>query len=226
MWLSKFISELEFEMMSKSDAGTNSKIKAVVFDLGNVLIEADESKAVSSWAAAAGLPAEQVERIYHADTHYKAMECGQIDIAQYHKLLSNDAGLEISFDEFLAGWNSIIGPVLPGVADMVTELENTVRLVCLTNTSEVHADIWRPGCGELFNNFGRVFCSYEMGIRKPDPASFVAVLDWLGLPAGAIAFVDDRAENVLAANKLGLAGVCAFGAAEAVAGLRSLGVAV
>lgn len=213
-------------MTTNNNAGANSKIAAVVFDLGNVLIEADDTRAFTNWAAATGLPVEHLERIFYADTHYKRMECGLIDIAQYHRLLTEANDLSISFDDFLTCWNSVLGPVLPGAAEMVTELAKTVRLVCLTNTCKVHADIWRLGCGDLFKSFDRVFCSYEMGVRKPEREAFEAVLDWLALPPENVAFVDDRVENVCAANKLGLAGVCAVGAIEASAGLRKLGVAV
>ena len=211
-------------MTLNENKGANSNIRAVVFDLGNVLIAADDTRAFTNWATATGLPVAHLERIFNADTHYKRMECGEIDIAQYHLLLTEENDLSISFDDFLACWNSVLGPILPGVQEMVTNLASSVRLACLTNTCKVHADIWRPGCGELFKDFDRVFCSYEMGVRKPDPAAFEAVIEWLDLPPESVAFVDDRAENVAAANKLGLAGVCAFGASEAVAGLSKLGL--
>jgi HAD superfamily hydrolase (TIGR01509 family) len=41
-----------------------------------------------------------------------------------------------------------------------------------------------------------------MGLRKPEPAAFQRVLDYLALPPGRGAFSDDHQENVDAASEL------------------------
>ncbi len=49
------------------------------------------------------------------------------------------------------------------------------------------------------------FWSYELGVAKPDPGYFTAVLTRLGREPGEVLFVDDSARNVDAARSLGLA---------------------
>jgi putative hydrolase of the HAD superfamily len=52
--------------------------------------------------------------------------------------------------------------------------------------------------------FLAVVISCEVGLAKPDPRIFRLCLERLGLPAGAALFVDDRADNVEAAARVGL----------------------
>ena len=52
--------------------------------------------------------------------------------------------------------------------------------------------------------FDVVVVSYEVGLAKPDPRIFELCLSRLGAHAGEALFVDDRAENVAAAERLGM----------------------
>ncbi len=49
--------------------------------------------------------------------------------------------------------------------------------------------------------------SYEVQMVKPEPGIYKALLDKYGLKAEECVFLDDRAENIAAARKLGLYGV-------------------
>jgi HAD superfamily hydrolase (TIGR01509 family) len=51
-----------------------------------------------------------------------------------------------------------------------------------------------------------IYCSHEVGERKPNVQAFVSVARRIGLPPHRIAFFDDLAENVLGARKAGLLG--------------------
>lgn len=46
--------------------------------------------------------------------------------------------------------------------------------------------------------------SNEIGVRKPDPRAYAALVDAVGVPADATVFVDDAARNVDAARTFGL----------------------
>jgi putative hydrolase of the HAD superfamily len=60
------------------------------------------------------------------------------------------------------------------------------------------------GYDDLFD----VSCySAELGVAKPDPAYFRAAARLIGVPPGAVVFVDDVEPNVEAARETGMAGV-------------------
>jgi len=72
------------------------------------------------------------------------------------------------------------------------------------------------GYEELFD---RTFYSYELGLAKPDPAYFGAVVDALGVRPEEAVFVDDMRANVLGAREAGLRAVL-FPATETHGHLR------
>jgi putative hydrolase of the HAD superfamily len=53
-------------------------------------------------------------------------------------------------------------------------------------------------------SFDAVVISCEVGLTKPGPPIFRLCLERLGLPAGAVLFVDDRADNIEGAARVGL----------------------
>ncbi|GIH68400.1 HAD family hydrolase [Sphaerimonospora thailandensis] len=54
---------------------------------------------------------------------------------------------------------------------------------------------------------GPRFYSGRMGMVKPDAEIYLKVIEELGVPAGDVVFVDDRTENVAAAQAVGVHGV-------------------
>jgi HAD superfamily hydrolase (TIGR01509 family) len=52
-----------------------------------------------------------------------------------------------------------------------------------------------------------VFCSHEIGCRKPAPESFAHVVQAIGVAPAQVLFFDDLEENVAAARAYGLQGV-------------------
>jgi putative hydrolase of the HAD superfamily len=80
-----------------------------------------------------------------------------------------------------------------------------VRFALLSNAPEpLAAAIDRS---EWSASFDRRFYSCRLGLAKPDPAVYEAVLDDLGATPQSVLFIDDRTENVLAATALGLQAV-------------------
>jgi putative hydrolase of the HAD superfamily len=77
------------------------------------------------------------------------------------------------------------------------------RIALLSNSGpEVMARVRADRALEA--RFDAVVISCEVGLTKPGPAIFRLCLERLGLTAGATLFVDDRADNVEGAAKVGL----------------------
>ncbi len=69
--------------------------------------------------------------------------------------------------------------------------------------------------------FDAVIISCEVGLSKPDPRIYELCLDRLGLPAPDTLFVDDRADNIEGAARVGLR-TLQFEGPDALARLRAL----
>ena len=96
-----------------------------------------------------------------------------------------------------------------------------VRFAMLTNNVREWEPYWRAKL-PIDDIFETVVDSAFVGLRKPDPAIYAIVLERLGLPAEACAFVDDIGVNVEAARALGFAVVHFHDTAQAIAELDAL----
>jgi len=202
----------------------DAHIQAAVFDLGGVVIEVSVEAIVRHWARALGARAEEIIDPFRQDTRYQLMERGQMDIHEYHAHALKLLGRPLAFEDFLDGWNSLLREQIPGIAELLARLAPHLRLVALTNTNAAHDAVWRPRLADAIRHFERIFVSYEMGVRKPEPESFRAVLDYLALDAPAVVMIDDSPENLRAARGLGMKTVLASGPEQIGWELGQLGV--
>jgi putative hydrolase of the HAD superfamily len=85
---------------------------------------------------------------------------------------------------------------------LTTERQRGTRLALLSNAPHELADA--VSALPAFTVFDELFFSSRLGQVKPDPEIFRLVLDRLDEPAAGVVFVDDRAENIVAAQRIGL----------------------
>jgi 2-haloacid dehalogenase len=179
---------------------------AVIFDVGEVLYHWD--------------PRVLYERLVDDDQALDAFLCDVVT-PEWH--FQHDAGRPFAdtsaeliarhpgHADLIRLWGArfidSIGPAVDGMAQLVADLAaRGVPLFALTNFS---AEFW-PGFrareAAMFAPFRDVLVSGEEGVVKPDPAIYRLALARFGLAAGEALFVDDRADNVMAAQALGLHG--------------------
>jgi len=183
------------------------EIRALLFDLGGVLIDVDWDRAFGHWARHAGADPRELRRRFSFDPHYERHERGEIDARAYYDSLRRSLGVELPHDVFDAGWKAIFpGAVEPTIA-LLHELHGRIPLYLFSNTNLAHRDAWAAQFAAALEPFERVFTSCEIGARKPEPAAFRHVAREIGLPLGSILFFDDTEENVIGARAVGMPAV-------------------
>ena len=179
-------------------------VDALLFDLGGVVIDIDFGRALQAWADAARVPVPQIAERFCFDAPYEAHERGEIGPDEYCAHLRAALGLPLADDELLAGWNRIfVGPV-PGMQGLLERLRHRYPLYAFSNTNHAHLGYWQPRYASLLSPFSAVYCSCEIGARKPEVEAFLEVARRMGVSPGRIAFFDDHSANVLGARKAGL----------------------
>ena len=199
---------------------------AVVWDLGNVLVDWQPAAAV-----AAGVGEEEAAR-FLAATDFDFMAWNHVQdaggtwadaLAEVERTHPHWAAHARAYHEHFAA--SLVGEV-PGTPDVVRELHAAgVVQWGLTNWSHElypHA----PERFEVLALLDGVVVSGTEGVAKPDPAVFAVLQQRAGLPYDRMVFVDDRSDNVAAARALGMDGVVFTGAEECRRALRERGLPV
>lgn len=198
---------------------------AVIFDLGGVVVRWDPAAAVrdiltpEQWASAA----HQLD--------FPALNA-QADAGRpYRELVEQVAARHASAPALIAAYRhylrhvarSFPGPV-PGTAAVVEELLAVgVRVLGLTNWSAetVHHGI---AAAPIIERFEGLVVSGREGVCKPDPLLYLTLCDRFGVAPGDAVYVDDRTENVEAAERLGMAGLVFTDAATLRRDLAAAGV--
>jgi len=199
-------------------------VKAVVFDVGNVLYGWDPESFL-------------VRQIADDEARLRFIE--DVDLYGWHETLDGgrpyaEAAAELNekFPEYahlIAAWSdrfgeTVSGPV-PGVHEIVAELdERSVPLFAITNFS---ADFWPPfheSERAFFSRFRDIVVSGEEKLLKPDPAIYWLALDRFRLHPSEALFIDDRAINVEGALAIGMGAHLFTGAEDLRARLEAEGL--
>ncbi|HEX6007262.1 MAG TPA: HAD-IA family hydrolase [Burkholderiales bacterium] len=180
------------------------KVDALIFDFGNIVVDIDFARVFEAWGRAAGVPAPDIARRFAFDAAYQAHELGEIESADYFAALRRSCGVELTDDDFLAGWNAIFVAPRAGMDELLATLAARLPLYLFSNTNALHQAYWSAQYREILRHFTRIYSSHELGLRKPSPAAFTKIARDVGIAPSRLAFFDDTAENVEGARQAGL----------------------
>jgi glucose-1-phosphatase len=187
--------------------GFDDSVDALLFDLGNVVIEIDFNRAVAHWATHASCEESLIRDRFRHDHAYDQYERGKIDLSSYFSALRTNLGVDISDAHLRDGWNAILIGAMPGISDLLASAANRFPLYAFTNSNPEHQDCLSYRFADLLRPFKQVFVSSKIGLRKPEPDAYRHVVDAIGVPASRILFFDDLIENVEGARACGLQAV-------------------
>lgn len=176
---------------------------AIIFDFGGVLMRTMDYSHRHAWDDRLGLPHGSVERAVHNGESWRQAQCGSIPLSDYWGDVARRLGLSAPQVKQLAAdfyRGDQLDPALIGYIRTLRDAGHPVAL--LSNHSIDLADeLVHLGIAELFDP---LVVSAQIGVMKPDPHAYQIVLDGLGYPPQKTVFVDDRLDNVQAAQAIGM----------------------
>ena len=203
-----------------------SPTRAVLFDLGGVVLDIDFDRALAAWRPHSRLPPQRLRELFAFDEPFRQHETGRLDDAGYFAHLRQLLALDCGLADVEAGFNAIFIAEIRETVALLGALRERVPCYAISNTNPAHVRHMRSAFPGLLDRFDHVFTSHEIGHRKPQPESFRHVLRAIGLPAAEVLLFDDLAPNVEAARSLGLQAVLVQSPAdvrEALAARRLMG---
>lgn len=175
--------------------------RVILFDLGNVLIDFDHRTAVNRIRKHCALGEEEIYNLFFDSDVTDRYERGLITSLEFFRELKHMLHASISYNEFVPIWNDIFF-AHPGMLEVLYALKGTYDLYMVSNINELHYLYLKEMFPNYFNCFKKLFLSYQLKMRKPDPEIYAHIIFFLRLSAHQIIYVDDRPELVEAAKKL------------------------
>jgi len=189
--------------------------KTFVFDCGGVLLRNDTQDPVyAAWETRLGLPEGSLKARLWSGEIWEQAEIGQISEEQYWQrsgaaLGIDDPALIAELAEALwASWT-----LDTRVLAMVDRIRERHPLAMLSNATTALEERLERQFG-IADRFATIVNSARVGLAKPDPAIYQALLEQLAVPARDTVFIDDRAENIAAAAAKGMHVIWYVGADE------------
>ncbi|MCF0071018.1 HAD family phosphatase [Dyadobacter sp. CY261] len=189
----------------------NDKIKNIIFDLGDVILNIDVPIASKSFADLSGREQSEILTIFKENELFRQFETGLLDEATFRNYVREILNFPDLSDEAIdTAWNSLLLDLPPARVELLRKLATKYRIFLLSNTSSIHITQVNKileastGVEKLEDLFEIVFLSYEMGLMKPDIRIYQDVLDRAGLKAEETLFLDDNADNIRGAAQLGI----------------------
>ena len=194
-------------------------IKAVVFDLGGVLLRLRDP--IENFELALTEP--EFLHLWLGSPSVREFERGAIDADSFAQSVVRELGLPMPWRRFLERFHAWPQALFPQAVELLRSVRPGIRRVLLSNTNAAH---WEREeiSGALAGLFDLEFLSFRTGLLKPDWPAFDQVREACGCAAGEILFFDDNPGNVAAALAAGQRAFLSRGPAEAHRVLDRLGV--
>lgn len=177
--------------------------RAVIFDVGRVIIGVDLSHSMKALGKRNGLSHDQVLRDLEKDPHWMDWQEGRMTPRDWHAHLSRKLHFTYDFEEFCAIWNSILEPETILADSLFERLATNCSLALLSNTDPIHVAHFEANHSFVNYFLVRVY-SCRVGTSKPSPAIYHHALREVAARPEETMFIDDMHENVLAAATLGM----------------------
>ncbi len=197
--------------------------KALLFDLGNVLVAFDFRRGYKALQPFCPHQAEDIPVLLSKSGVVPPYERGEISSEDFFERLSDVLALEVSYKQFRDLWSTIFlpEPVLP--EDFIAALHRRYRMVLVSNTNDIHFRMIRDTYPAV-RRFDAYVLSYEVGAAKPAEKIYAEAARQAGFRAEECFYLDDVLEFVEGARRYGLDAVQFTGREELERALRGRGV--
>ena len=183
-------------------------IRAIVFDLGGVLIDLDFDRCVRAFREVLGY--ERITEILdlsHQKGIYGEMEAGLISADEFRAEVLKDSRpgcVPADVDRAMAG---LLVGMDPAKVPLLERLAEKYPVYALSNNNEISTarmhHIYEENGLDWRRVFRKEFLSCRMRLMKPSREIFDAVAAEIGFPGTEILFVDDSQKNVDGARAAG-----------------------
>jgi FMN phosphatase YigB (HAD superfamily) len=176
--------------------------KAIVFDLGKVLVDFDYGIAARRIAARGKIVPDQIRAFIDQSPLLFQLESGLLSVDRFFEEVCRATGFSGPFDEFAEFFADIFVPIEPMVQLHSDLRQKAFPTYIFSNTNDLAIRHIRKSF-PFFSQFEGYILSYQHGAMKPDAKLYEVVERESGRHGDEILYIDDRPENVSAGEVRG-----------------------
>lgn len=202
-----------------------TKLRAIIFDIGRVLVRVDVARAMQGLASGTSLTPSELWSAIEKDPRWPDWQEGRIKPRDWYHHLANRLGGGLTFEQFTEVWNRALDPIPIHEDSLFKSLSPRYRLALLSNTDPIHVR-HLESTYSFFTYFPSRIYSCAVGASKPAPLIYRESLRAVKARAEEALYIDDIAVYVEAAQRLGMKAIQFQSPAQLASALQSFGVDV
>ena len=178
------------------------KFSAIVFDLGNVLIPFDYSKAINKLNEVENGLGNRFYDFFKSNYNlHREFEIGKISEKEFINKILSIVDHKIDEKTFCKYYADIFS-LNEDVISLLPIMKKNYKLFLLSNTDSIHKKYgWEKY--DFLKYFDKLILSFEVGAVKPEEKIYREVEKASGLPSSEHFFIDDIQEYVEGAKNVG-----------------------
>ncbi|MGB2599903.1 MAG: HAD family phosphatase [Candidatus Omnitrophota bacterium] len=180
-------------------------IKAILFDLGNVLIKLKFGALEEGYGIYSEEAKKKIEEYILDSKNMNGYMEGKLTSSQFYERTRRLFNMGIGYQEFYRIWNSMFDHY-PEVEEIIKALKKKypkIKLILISNTNMAHWDHIKEEY-EILKLLDAIVVSHEIGVQKPDSGIFNEAMRLAGSMPKNTFYTDDRSDLVDAARVMGL----------------------
>ncbi len=199
-------------------------IKAIIFDLGNVVVYFDQM-----------ITARKLEKYSNRDSNYifevitdknlvSLIETSKITPEEFYKRIKERIGLKLDYNAFVEKFENMF-TLNHDVYNLLIKLKNKYKVYALSNVNKIHFD-YLHNKYKFLDIFHDITLSYKVKARKPDKKIYEYAINKAKVKPNEIVYIDDIKEFSDMATELGINGINYTNTEKLIQDLRKLNVSI
>lgn len=201
------------------------KTRAVIFDLNGVIVKTDRQIIIDFIAKSLKISSDDVLQALIVLKKQNIYE--EEDENDFWEHFAKGKGQELPL-----GWMEQYRLVrisavkeIPGIVAVVKNLQKQgYKTALLTNTKKYKACL--KGKSGVYELFQPIIFAYQVGVQKPDPKIYYAMLDQLKMSPEEVLFIDNKAANIAAAKQIKIDAIEFINTEQLIDALKKRGIDV
>lgn len=185
-------------------------IKNIIFDFGGVVLDIDPQLTIDEFVKLGFTDFDKLSDPDFTDEIIGKFERGILTPEVFRTKLKSFLNIDVTDQQLDDAWNSFLYDIPKERIEILEQVKKNYEIILLSNSNEIHYDLFvrdlqlRFGYREFDDLFHKAYFSFDLHLLKPNPEVYEFVINQHGLIPAETLFLDDKAENIEAAKKLGL----------------------
>lgn len=186
-----------------------TNLDTIIFDLGQVIVDLDEEAAIREFDRLTNGKTKNIKELLFESDFFFQYETGRINDQEFIDGFNGLFDSRIAYPLFKRAWNLMIKSIPEKRISFIGRLKNDFNVLVLSNTNKMHEDKFEQMMSDRFQTTmralaHRAYYSHDIHLRKPDAAIYEHVIKDLSIDPSRALFLDDKPENIKAAQEAGL----------------------